>query len=530
MVLSRRVVTASLPGLLCGVGIGPALAQAPAADGGTLRIAMTTGDLPTTGGAPNQGLEGLRFAGYPVFEPLAMWDLRQTQGVPGIIPWLATEWKTDPSDRTKWTFTLRRGVKFHDGSEFDANAVTFNLARFFDRESQQYDPAGAAINASKAPFVARWEKIDHTTVAIYTKVPTTYFTEVVAGILISSPAQYAKAGNSWQAFGQQPSGTGAFRITSVSRNAITMEKNPRYWNTARAAKLGKVVLYSMPEPTTRVAALRSGQVDWVEVPPPDSMPSLTQAGFVVTTSPAPQIWPYWLKIGENTPFKDVRVRQALNYAMDREGLVALLNGGAQPASGFWKQDDPRFGHPKNKYVYDPAKAKALLAQAGWSDRPVPVKVLISTAGSGQMLPQPMNELLQQSAKEAGFDLSFVVVDYAKMLGLRNMPDAPEMRGVVAANYSWTTADMSWFYYAFFPPNWANYDNPEVTALLRQYRADFDLKDPAALLAKVHEKLVDDAPWVWIVHDRNPRAFSSAVSGYTPAQSWFTDLTTITVKS
>jgi peptide/nickel transport system substrate-binding protein len=493
---------------------------------GTLRIAMTAADVPTTTGAPTQGLEGMRFAGYPVFEPLVMWDLRQTDKPPGIIPWLATSWKSDPADRTKWIFALRPGVRFHDGSLFNADAVLFSLGHFFDKAAPQYEPAAAANNASRASIIAKWEKIDDNTVVIYTTTPTTYFPEILAGILIESPAQYEKLGRNWQAFAAQPSGTGAFRITAVDSSSITMEKNPSYWNGERAAKLDKVVLFPMSEPTTRLAALRAGQVDWIEVPPPDAIPGLTQAGFTVATSAFPQIWPYWLKISDATPFRDVRVRQALNYAMDREGLVALLNGSAEPAKGFWKTSDPRFGHPKNDYKYDPQKAKSLLAAAGYQDKLVPVKVLISTAGSGQMLPQPMNELLQQGARDAGFDLSFSVVDFAQMGALRNKPDTPEMKDVIASNSSFTTADMTWFYYSFYPPNWPGYDDPEVTAMMTEYKTNFDLENPVELLAKIHEKLVDDAPWVWIVHDRNPRAFASNVKGYTPAQSWFTDLTTV----
>lgn len=505
--------------LVLALGTSVALAQ------GTLRIAMTAADVPTTTGAPTQGLEGVRFAGYPVFEPLVMWDLRKTDGPPGVIPWLATKWATDPANRNKWTFTLRRGVKYHDGSEFTANDVVFNLQRFFDKSAPQFEASAGATQASRAPFIDKWEKIDDYTVAIYTKQPTTYFTDVLAGILMASSAQYEKLGRDWRAFAANPSGTGAFRITASDRTSITMEKNTAYWNRERAAKLDKVVIFPMPEATTRLAALRSGQVDWVEVPPPDSIPGLKQAGFNVVTSPFPHIWPYWLKIADSTPFKDVRVRQALNYAVDREGLVTLLNGAAEPAKGFWKPGDARFGKPKNDYKYDPRKSKELLAAAGYKDL-VPVKVLISNAGSGQMLPLPMNELLQQSAKAAGFDLSFSVVDFAQMGALRARPDAPEMKGVIASNSSFTTADMTWFYFSFFPPNWPGYDNPEVTKMMTEYRSRFDLKNPQQLLARIHEKLVDDAPWVWIVHDRNPRAFSASVKGYTPAQAWFTDLTTV----
>ena len=151
---------------------------------------MTAADVPTTTGAPTQGLEGTRFAGYPVFEPLVMWDLRETASPPKIIPWLAAEWKSDPADRTRWVFNLRHDVKFHDGSEFNADAVVFNMARFFDAKSPQYDAGGAATEASRAPFIGRWEKIDDYTVAIYTKTPTTYFPEIVTGILMASPAQF----------------------------------------------------------------------------------------------------------------------------------------------------------------------------------------------------------------------------------------------------------------------------------------------------------------------------------------------------
>jgi peptide/nickel transport system substrate-binding protein len=226
----------------------------------------------------------------------------------------------------------------------------------------------------------------------------------------------------------------------------------------------------------------------------------------------------------------VRVRQAFNYAVDRECLVELLNGAAEAAMGFWKPGDPRFGKPKNDFKFDPAKAKALLAEAGVKT-PVPVKILISTAGSGQMLPLPMNELLQQSARDAGFDLSFSVVDFAQMTALRSKPDSPEMKDVIASNSSFTTADMTWFYFSFYPPNWPGYDNPEVTKLMTDYKTNFELgpEQRVTLLAAIHEKLVDDSPWVWIVHDRNARAFAPSVKGYTPAQQWFTDLTTVYIQ-
>src|SRR3954470_10558216 len=101
---------------------------APAAAESVLRIAMTAADVPTTAGMPNNGFEGMRFLGYPIFEAPVQWDLSKSDGLAGIKPGLATEWKIDPKDSTKWTFTLRPGVKFHDGTDFNADAFAWNLA------------------------------------------------------------------------------------------------------------------------------------------------------------------------------------------------------------------------------------------------------------------------------------------------------------------------------------------------------------------------------------------------------------------
>ena len=514
--------------------IAPLLAAAafalPTAAGaqGTLRIAMTSADIPTTAGAPNQGLEGYRFAGYPTFEPLVEWDLRVTDRPSPVIPWLASEFATDPKDRKKWIFTLRQGVKFHDGSDFNADAVIFNIARFFDEKAPHFDKTASAQIKARVPLVDKWEKIDDYKVAIWSKDVAVYFPDMLTQLLISSPAQYDKVGRDWQKFGETPSGTGPFRITRVTRSQIEMEKFAGYWNKQRAAKLDKVVMLPMPEATTRLAALRAGQVDWIEVPPPDTVPTLKSAGFQVATSPFPHVWPYWLKTTPDSPFKDVRVRQALNYAIDRDSVVALLNGTAEPAYGFWKRSDARFGKPANEYKYDPAKARALLTAAGIPPgQNVKARIAISPAGSGQILPLPMNEVIQQGAKKAGFDLDFQVVEWGTLVVYIRTPlTAPEMQKLDGINVSFTTADMNWFYRVFYPPNWGGFVSPDLQGLMEKYRSDFSPGDKTQQLARIHEKLVDESPWIWVVHDRNPRAFSAKVRGYTPAQAWYTDLTTV----
>ena len=137
------------------------------------------------------------------------------------------------------------------------------------------------------------------------------------------------------------------------------------------------------------------------------------------------------------------MRQALNYCIDRGGIVTLLNGTAEPAVGWLKPGDPNFGAPKNHYGFDPAKGKALLAEAGYgAGKPLSFKVMISSSGSGQMLPLPMNEFLQENLKQScDVDVAFNVVEWQVLLNAsRALPDAPSLQGSLGLNVSSPASD------------------------------------------------------------------------------------------
>src|SRR5246500_3178635 len=119
--------------------------------GGTLRIAMTASDVPTTTGAPDNGFEGLRFFGYPVYEGLVLWDLTRADKLAEIRPGLAESWEQDKTDMSKWIFHLRHGVKFHDGSDFNADAVIWNFDRYFKPEVPQPIQPGGAFAPAQDP-------------------------------------------------------------------------------------------------------------------------------------------------------------------------------------------------------------------------------------------------------------------------------------------------------------------------------------------------------------------------------------------
>ncbi len=482
-----------------------ALAQ-PAASETMLRIAMTASDIPTATGMPNNGFEGMRFLGYPIFEGLVLWDLSRADRLAGLRPGLAETWEQAADDKKTWIFHLRHGVKFHDGTDFNADAVIWNLDRYFNKDSPQFEPPASGISRARVPLMGTYRKIDDYTVAITTKQPASYFPYMAVYLLFTSPASFENAGHDWAKVAMLPAaGTGPFRITKVvPRELVELARHDGYWDPARKAKMDAIRLMPLPEANSRLAALRSGQVDWVEVPPPDGIPSLKAAGFTIVTNSYPHVWPWLLNMAATgSPVKDVKVRQALNYCIDRSGLVSLLNNTAEPSVGWLKPTDAGFGNPVNHYGFDPAKGKALLAEAGYTEaKPLTFKVMISTSGSGQMLPLPMNEYLQQNLKQScGVNIEFDTVEWQVLLNAaRQTPDSPELHGMMALNVSSPSSDVSvmarYFSSANFSPNGFNFEqwkDEEFDAALKTLA---EASDPATIDAaykKAHERLVDNPP-------------------------------------
>ncbi|WP_424812955.1 ABC transporter substrate-binding protein [Roseococcus sp. YIM B11640] len=524
--------------LLLAAGISGA---ARAQEAGTLRIAMTASDIPTTNGQPNNGYEGMRFLGYPVFESLVLWDLSRADVLAGVRPGLAESWEQDATDPKIWRFRLRAGVTFHDGTPWNADAAIWGLDRFYRNDAPNYDPQGSALTRPRTAGVAGYRKIDDMTIEMTSDRPLSYFPYIVPYILFSSPRAWESAGRDWARVGNAPAGTGPFRVTRFSpRQSVELSRNDNYWDTGRRAKLNRVILLPVPDANTRVAALRSGQVDWIEAPPPDAMGPLRSANFQVVTNSYPHVWPWTFAAGRpDSPVADVRVRQALNYCLDREGLVGMLQGIAEPSVGFYLASNPLFGNPQNRYRLDVQRGRALLAEAGYTaQRPLRLKVAISNSGSGQMQPLPMNEAIQQNLREnCGVQVNFEVVEWNVLLGtLRAEPTQPGWLGADATNVSLTSSDpfqmARWFLGANASPRGSNsghWRDAEFDAAMTEIET---ARTPEAIVAatrRAHERLVDGAPWLYIVHDTNPRAMSRRVHGFVSAQSWFQDLTTVEVR-
>jgi ABC-type transport system substrate-binding protein len=504
-----------------------------------LRLAMTLGDVPLTTGQPSQGAEGIRFIGLTVYDALFGWDLSQRDRAAKIVPGLAESYSVDPDTKTTWTFALRKGVKFHDGSDFNADAVVWNLDKLLKKDAPQFDQIQVAMAGSYIAGIKSYRKVDDYTVAITTVQPDAMFYYRIAGINFSSPARWQEVGGDWNKFAERPSGTGPWILEKlVPRSRAELVRNPNYWNRDRIPKLDRLVLLAMPDANTRVAALLSGQIDWVEAPPPDTVPRLKQQGMQIVSNVYPHVWPYWLSYTPDSPFLDIRVRKAANLAIDREGLCQFLGGLAKPARGQVDVTHPWFGKPTFEIKYDPAAAKKLMAEAGYGpNKRCKVKFLTSQAGSGQMQPLPMNEFVQENLNQVGFDIEIEVADWEALRARRRArADGAENKGVYGLNNSWSIMDpdfgfMSVIYSKNAPPvgnNWSLYNDPTADALCDKAKLEFDVERQYQAIAELHQYVVDQAMWIWVVHDLNPRALAPKVKGFVPPQAWYVDLSTLDI--
>jgi ABC-type transport system substrate-binding protein len=521
---------------------------------GTLRIAMTAADIPKTTGQPDQGFEGNRFTGIPLFDALTHWDLSSADKPSVLIPGLATAWKVDDKDKTKWVFTLRKGVKFHDGSDLTAAAIVWNVEKVLNKEARHFAPDQIGVTVSRMPNLVSARRIDDHTVELTTKEPDSFLPINLTNLFIVSPAHWQKkydalgsvsdpverAKQAWAAFAADASGSGPFKMARFTpRERVEYVKNDAYWDPKRKPKLDRVALLPMPEASARTAALLSGQVDWIENPAPDAVPQIRQKGFTITQNAQPHVWPWQFSFDEGSPWLDRRVRHAANLCVNRDELKAALGGLMEVPKGTVAPGHPWWGNPKFEIKYDLKAAQKLMSDAGYStSKRLKVKTITSASGSGQMQPVPMNEFLQQALRACYFDVELEVIEWnALFTNWREGAKDPKSRGAHATNVTFAAMDPFFAMVRFTSSktvapvsnNWGHFVSPEFDDLIAKARNTFDDKGRDAALARLHARIVEEAPFLWVAHDVGPRAMSGKVKGVVQPKSWFIDLAPVSVQ-
>ncbi|MBI3997677.1 MAG: hypothetical protein HY355_01500, partial [Armatimonadetes bacterium] len=280
-----------------------------------------------------------------------------------IVPQLATEWSVS-RDGLTWTFRLRRGVTFHDGGPFDADAAVFHIQRQID----------VATNRSNRPLwdpLTAVRKIDDFTIAISTQKPYGALLSTLAhgsgGIV--SPAAVRRLG---EGFARAPVGTGPYMFERLDTGTeLVLRRNDTYWGGRPG--FSRIILRHVPDPTTRIALLQSGQVDVINAIPPENVAQLQgNPAIEVVARPALRTFGFAFNLNRKF-FQDVRVRHAFNYAVNRGPVIkAIFKDYATPIDSPLSPFTAGYS-PVGSWAYDVDRAKSLMNEAGW--RPGPDGVL-----------------------------------------------------------------------------------------------------------------------------------------------------------
>lgn len=448
--------------------------QAKPVSGGTLRVAFTS-DTKT--------LDPTFSVNFSERQPLYLIynTLLSINPDASIGEELATKWEILDGGK-RLVLSLRKGVTFHDGTPFDAAAVKINL-------DQRLDPAvGSPLRPQLALILDSVQVTDTHTVTLNLKSPSPALLGMLAQRegFMASPTAMKKFGKD---FATHPVGTGPFIFKEwIPGNSLTVEKNPKYWEPGKPY-LDRVVFNDTSNPIVAMQRLRTGEVDYISaLSPIDIRPIEKQPEIVLHPGPASRWYALQWQM-DRPPFNNPLVRQAIAHAVDRKRIVDILMGGKVPVSESIAPQGAWWFDPSVKsYPYDPAKAKALLAQAGASN----LSVSLSTPQI--TLLQQINQLVQEQLKAVGVTVRLEPVaqsDWYPRLsqGLINFSpirwaQRPDPDGLFPLLLGSTGAQ-----------NTTKYQNPEVDKLLQLARDSTDLPTRKKLYGKMEAIVTRDLPYV-----------------------------------
>ena len=451
---------------------------------------------------PAPGTGPFQSALNPIYDGLTAWNDKME-----LQPALATAWEVTPDGKT-WTFRLRPGVKFHDGTPFNSQAVKTTVEHLLD---------GATGSSRRASYTLIKEVAtpDDGTVRITTDPPTPDLPFLMAdgSVRIISPTALQKFGKD---IGRNPVGTGPYAFKEwIPNQRVVSEANPDYWG--QKPNVRRWVYRAIPEAAGRVVALKTGEADLVLNLPAADVESLkTDPNLVVTVAPGLTIIEAEPRQSK-PPFNDVKVRYALNHAIDKDAIIAsVLRGAALPLRtpsipGLFGTFD------FDPLPYDPAKAKQLLAEAGHPNGIEATIRYVSGRWSGD---DQVAEAMQGFWNNVGIKTTIVKIQSAELVPQLSA-DPDTMAGTVFLLLK-TSEYVDYHLYRMYHSDATTktvtaqryaYGNPEVDRLLSEQQRTFDPNQRLPILKQAQELIWKDQPLVFLFHQVNIWGQRKNVSGF-----------------
>ncbi|TQR19303.1 ABC transporter substrate-binding protein [Psychrobacillus vulpis] len=464
-----------------------------------------------------------------VFETLLNFGEQDTT----IHEGLATKW--EPSeDGLTYTFTLREGVKFHDGTDFNAEAVVKNFERWASGSEDKFPYYASMFGGFKDDEGHVIESVtadgDYTVVFKLKRAQAPFLKNIAMSPFgIASPTAFESAG---EKFGDSPVGTGPFKFVEWKRNdSITIEKFADYWADG-LPKLDKIIFRSIPDNSARLNALLTGEIDLADgVNPADGKTVEGDSNLQLFERPSMNVG-YLGLTTTRPPFDNVKVRQAINYAIDKQSIIdAFFEGRAEIAKNPMPPSISGYNEDIPGYEYDPAKAKALLAEAGFADgfemelwaMPVPRPYMPDGT--------KVAEVIQKNLEDIGVKAKIVSYEWATYLEKARNGEAD------AFMLGWTgdNGDADNFIYVLLDQdnigsnNYTYYSNEDLHKILIEAQTEVDEDKRNELYKQAQEIIYKDAPWVPLAHSTPLLAGKADLTGFLPHPTGSDKLTNVDFK-
>jgi peptide/nickel transport system substrate-binding protein len=434
-----------------------------------------------------------------------------------LEPALATSWDLS-ADGMLYTFKLRQGVKFHDGTDFNADAVKFTYDRLLDPTSPYADTGPFPFAPGYYGSIAETIVVDPSTVQFRLKRQDSALVDAFTlntGRIVSPQAvKSARAG-----FAQNPVGTGPFKFVSWDHNVrISLTANTDYWDGAPA--LSQLIFRPLADEQTRITEFLSGGVDVIFDVPPDNIEQVKATpGAIFAHQPGPHVW--WVTLNtKRPPFDNVLVRQAVNYAVNKDALTQdILKGTGTPSVGpippaiTWA-----YTSDVTQYGYDPDRARALLQQSGVLT-PINITFWVTESGSGMQSPKTMGTAIQADLAAVGVNAQIQTFEWGAFLNKYGAGLGEEA----------AMAELSWMFDSGDPAhmlpnnlygpscspkgfNGGCYQNSTVDDLMNSALTVTDRDQRGAIYRQIQKIVADDAPWIFVDNQIQNMAIATRVSG------------------